>query len=174
MRGRKGKIGSSSGIISTAIYMGLVALVRISRNRTSKKTRRYFRSIEKMWTSAWTRWEEMKSNLLRDFSPIQNAEPNMRGQLFKFVWSSTKRYGNKEIRRVYSWLEGTVGPLNALLNYAGARLRELAMIYYPFPRPKAFQVREYVDGSKRILTKREVELIGEDDAVKVHWRYGYE
>ncbi|MGY5875108.1 MAG: hypothetical protein RTU30_05140 [Candidatus Thorarchaeota archaeon] len=174
MRGRKGKISSPSGIISTAIYMGLVALVRISRNRTNKKTRRYFRSIEKMWTSAWARWEEMKSKFLWDFLPIQNAEPNMRGQLFKLVFTSTKRYGNREVKRVYSWLEGTVGPLNALLNYAGARLRELAMIYYPFPRPKVFQVREYQDGSKRILTKREVDLIGEDDAIETYWRYGYE
>ncbi|MGY5854082.1 MAG: hypothetical protein RTU92_10980 [Candidatus Thorarchaeota archaeon] len=174
MRGRKGKINSSSGIISNAIYMGLVALVRISRNRTSEKTRRYFRSIEKIWTSAWNKFEEMQSNFLWDFSPIQNAEPNMRGQLFKFVWSSTKRYGNRETKRVYNWLGGTVGPLNALLNYSGARLRELAMIYFPFPRPKTFQVRVYPDGSKKILTKREVELIGSDNAVKVYWRYGYE
>ncbi|MFQ5834257.1 MAG: hypothetical protein ACE5H4_16250, partial [Candidatus Thorarchaeota archaeon] len=174
MRGRKGKINNPSGIISTAIYMGLAALTRIARNRVSKKTRRYYLSIEKMWTSVRSSLEEQKGLSQTDFSPVQNAEPNMRGQFLKIVWISTKRFGNREFKRVYSWLEGTVGPLNALLNYAGARLRDLAMTLYPFPRPQAFQIREYPDGSKKTLTKTEAEEIADDGAINVYWRYGYE
>ncbi len=173
MRGRKGKINNSSGIVSTAIYMGLVALTRIARNRVSRKTCRYYASIEKMWTSARKSLEQNGATQ-PDFSPVQNAEPNMRGQFLKFVWKSTKRYGNREFKRVYSWLEGTVGPLNALLNFAGARLRDAAMTLYPFPRPQAFQVREYPDGSQRVLTKAEADDSMDDSAIKVYWRYGYE
>ncbi|MFQ5833370.1 MAG: hypothetical protein ACE5H4_11745 [Candidatus Thorarchaeota archaeon] len=174
MRGRKGKINNSPGILSTAIYMGLVALNRLARNRVSRKTRRYCQSIKKIWVSVRNSLEEQKGLSQTDFSPVQNAEPNMRGQFLKIVWTSTKRYGNREFKRVYSWLEGTVGPLNALLNYAGARLRDLAMILYPFPRPLAFQIREYPDGSKKTLTKIEADKIVDDTAVKVYWRYGYE
>ncbi len=170
MRGRKGKIDNPSGTISTAIYMGLVALTRIARNRVSRKTRRHYQSIEKMWNSARKDFEQGGT----DFSHVQNAEPNMRGQFLKIVWTSTKRFGNKELKRVYSWLEGTVGPLNALLNYAGARLRDIAMTLYPFPRPQAFQIREYLDGSKRIFTKTEADEIVDDGATKIYWRYGYE
>jgi hypothetical protein len=144
--------------------MGLVALTRIARNRVSRKTRRYYASIEKMWTSARTSLEQ-KGATPPDFSPVQNAEPNMRGQFLKLMWTSTKRYGNREFKRVYSWLEGTVGPFNALLNYAGARLRDIAMTLYPFPRPQAFQIREYPDGSKRVLTKTEADNPIDDGAI---------
>ncbi|NHI83739.1 MAG: hypothetical protein EAX81_05510 [Candidatus Thorarchaeota archaeon] len=174
MRGRKGRINSPSGILSTAIYMGLVALCRISRNRASKKTRKFHRSIEKMWASAREDYKVQKGLRQNDFSPIKNAEPNMRGQFLKFVWTSTKRYGNKEFKRVYSWLEGTVGPLNALLNYAGACLRDLAMVLYPFPQPQRFQIREWPNGTRRILTESEASEITKDGTVKVHWRSGYE
>ncbi len=168
MRGRKGKSNNPSAMLSAAIYMGLVALVRIARNRSSKKTRKFCHSIEKIWASARESMEE-RQNL----SPVQNAEPNMRGQFLKFVWSSTKRFGNREFKRVYSWLEGTVGPLNALLNYAGARLRDIAMALYPFPKPQAFQIREYPDGSKKVFTKEEADNIIDDGAINVYWKYGY-
>ncbi len=97
----------------------------------------------------------------------------MRNQFFGIVWTSTRRFGNREFKRVYNWLEGTVGPLNALLNYAGARLRDLAMTRYPFPEPESFQIRKYPDGSKKIFSKEEAERLGPDDAVKTYWRGGY-
>ena len=137
--------------------MGLVALVRLASKRTSEKTRKFYSSIEKMWRAAREDG---------DFSSIQNAEPNMRGQSLKMVWVSTRRFGNREAKRVYSWLEGTVGPLNALLNYVGARLRDLAMTRYPVPEPDSFRIRKYPDGSKKVLTKEDDELLGTDDAVK--------
>jgi hypothetical protein len=127
-----------------------------------------------MWTSARENYKIKKEQRKIDFTPIKNAEPNMRGQFLKFVWASTKRFGNKEFKRVYSWLEGTVGPLNALLNYAGARLRDLAMVLYPFPQPMRFQIREFPDGTRKILTESEASEITKDGATKVHWRSGYE
>ncbi|MHA1883021.1 MAG: hypothetical protein ACTSUO_08255, partial [Candidatus Thorarchaeota archaeon] len=172
MNTRKRMDISPNTILSTAIYMGLVALTRIVRNRMSKKTRRYYSSIEMMWNNAKCTYVGQNPRQ-RDFVPIQNAEPNMRGRFLKFLWSSTRRFGNKESNRVYSWLEGSVGPLNSLLNYAGARLRDLTMTLYSFPKPQKFEVRKYADGSKKILTMAEAKKL-DDDVVKVYYKYGYE
>ncbi len=174
MRGCKGRIAEPNDVLIVAVSMGLSALVRLTENRSSKKTHRYLKSILKMWEKANTALEDEADQVKMGFSPVQTAEPNMRGQFFKFIVTSLKRYGNKELKRVYSWVEGTVGPFNALLNYAGARLRELAMFGYPFPRPEAFQIRVYKDGTKRVVRKEEAEKHGKDSAVKIYWRYGYD
>jgi hypothetical protein len=164
VRGVKEKKTWPNDVLSSAIAMGLVALVRLASKRTSEKTRKLYHSIEKMWQAA-------KED--DDFSSVQRAEPNMRGHFLKMVWVSTRRFGNREAKRVYSWLEGTVGPLNALLNYAGARLRDLAMTLYPFPRPETFYIRKYPDGSRRVLTSEENEQLGKDNATRIHKRAGY-
>ncbi len=165
MRVSKRKNSRPNDILASAISMGLVALVRLASKRTSEKTRKFYMSIEKMWRTARER---------HDFSSIQSTEPNMRGLFLKMVWVSTRRFGNREAKRVYSWLEGTVGPLNALLNYVGARLRDLAMTRYPFPEPESFRIRKYPDGSKKVLTKDDDELLGTDDAVKKYRKAGYQ
>ncbi len=165
MRSLKRKKNHPNDILSSAIYMGLVSLVRLASKRTSEKTRKFFSSIENMWRTARD---------AGDFSTIQSAESNMRGHFLKMVWVSTRRYGNRELKRVYSWFEGTVGPLNALLNYAGARLRDLAMTRYPFPEPETFYIRKYPDGSKKVLTKEENEHLGKDDAVEKYRKAGYQ
>ena len=153
-------------ILASAINMGLVSLVRLVSKRTNERTRKHYISIKSMWQ----KWREQPERTIIDFHPV---EPNMRNQYLGIVWTSTKRYGNREFKRVYNWLEGTVGPLNALLNYAGARLRDLAMTRYPFPEPESFQIRKYADGSKKILSKKEADLLDPDDAVKTYWRGGY-
>jgi len=173
MRTRKRMKTDPNTVLSNAIYMGLVALIRLARNRTSKKTRRYYNSIEKMWQKARAAYENQNKRY-RDFLLIQNAEPNMRGQFLKFVWSSTRRFGNRETKRAYSWLEGSVGTLNSLLNYAGARLRDLAMTLYPFPEPVKFEVRKYSDGSKETFTMKEAEKIKNDGAIKTYYKFGFE
>ncbi len=170
---RKKKTNCLNEVLTSAIYMGLVALVRLASKRVNSKTRNNYKSIEKIWSNIRKQLEHQKKERVKDFSVVQNAEPNMRGQFLKMVWKSTKRFGNKELKRVYSWLEGSVGSLNALLNYAGARLRDLAATRYPFPKPESFQVRVYADGSKKILTKEEADELGKDDAIKTYSRAGY-
>ncbi|MGY5879046.1 MAG: hypothetical protein RTV31_02295 [Candidatus Thorarchaeota archaeon] len=163
---RKRKKSFPNDILSTAIYMGLVSLVRLASKRTSVKTRKHYISIKNMWE----KWRVQLERKIIDFHPV---EPNMRNQFLGILWASTRRFGNREFKRVYNWLEGTVGPLNALLNYAGARLRDLAMTRYPFPEPESFQIRKYEDDSKKIFSKEETDLLGPDDAVKTYWRGGY-
>lgn len=163
---QKRKKNHPNDILASAIYMGLVSLVRLASKRTNQKTRKYYISIKNMWQ----KWRDHLERKIIDFHPV---EPNMRNQFLGIVWTSTRRFGNREVKRVYNWLEGAVGPLNALLNYAGARLRDLAMTRYAFPDPESFQIRKYADGSKKILSKEEVDLLGPDDAVKTYWRGGY-
>ncbi|TFG99704.1 hypothetical protein E4H12_01730 [Candidatus Thorarchaeota archaeon] len=146
--------------------MGLVSLVRLASKRTSQSTLKHYISIKNMWQ----RWREHLESKIIDFHPV---EPNMRNQFLAITWQSTRRFGNREFKRVYSWFEGTVGPLNALLNYAGARLRDLAMTRYPFPEPESFHIRKYSDGSKKIFSKEEADRLEPDHAVKTYWRGGY-
>ena len=174
MKTRKRMTTDPNTVLSNAIYMGLVALTRLARNRTNKKTRRYYRSIEKMWVKARADYEDQNPRY-PDLTPVQKAEPNMRGQFLKSTYSSTRRYGNRETKRVYSWLEGSVGNLNSLLNYSGARLRDLAMTLYPFSEPEKFEVREYADGSKKILTPSQTkDSKGDPNAIKTYYKFGYE
>ncbi len=163
-------------ILATAIYAGLTALVRLARRRTNKWTSTYLDSILTIWNE--TKSEFKRSRLGRgklrlDFTPIRNAEANMRRLFLSILWHSTRRFGNKEFKRVYKWVEGTVGPLNALLNYLGARLRDLAMTKYPFPEPEFFQVRVYPDGTRLVIGKRDVAKYLQDDAKEVYWKAGY-
>lgn len=169
--GRKKKDFHANIVLARAIQMGLVALARLASCRVDKETRPLADAIQKIWDTAQALFRA--SSNPRDFSAIQAAESNLRKLFLDILWYSTIRFGNKEKRRIYSWREGTVGPLNALLNYAGARLRELATTRYPIEEPTQFQIRTYADGSVKVLPKRVALKIGPDDAVKVEWNAGY-
>ncbi len=134
---------------------GLVALVRLARRTATAQTRRYFESIVRIWNEARNKY---RASGHRDFTVIQHAENNMRRLFLKMVWESTRKYGNTEFKRVYSWREGSIGPLNGLLNYAGARLREVALTRYPFPEPRLFRVIT-ADGQTRVLTEQLAERL---------------
>ncbi len=174
--GRKPRELSSNAILIASIYTGLAALVRLARKRVDKRTRKYLESILTHWNKARSEYlknQKSAGKSRRDFTPIKNAEANLRRFFLKILWHSTRRYGNKEFKRVYSWEEGKVGPLNALLNYLGARLRDLAMTLYPFPEPERFQVRVYPDGTKVTIQKKHVSKYSLDDAEDTYWKAGY-
>jgi hypothetical protein len=174
--GRKQKEMHPNVILATSIYAGLAALVRLARKRVDKRTRKYLESILTIWSTAIAELKIERGNSGRprlDFTPIRNAEANLRKLFLKILWHSTRRFGNREFKRVYSWLEGTVGPLNALLNYLGARLRDLAMIRFPFPEPEKFQVRVYADGTRLVIQKKHVARYLQDGAVETYWKAGY-
>jgi len=174
--GRKPREMNPSAILTASIYSGLSALVRLSRKRVDKKTRKYLVSILKHWSEAKEEYRKNRKGTARssrDFTPIKNAEANLRKFFLKILWHSTRRFGNKEFKRVYSWEEGTVGPLNALLNYLGARLRDLAMTRYPFPDAEKFQIREYSDGTKLTIQKKYVAKYLQDEAEETYWKEGY-
>ena len=141
-----------------------------------KRTRKYLESILTHWSEAKSEYmknQRSTGESRRDFTSIKNAEANLRKFFLKILWHSTRRFGNKEFKRVYSWEEGTVGPLNALLNYLGARLRDLAMTRYPFPKPERFQVRIYPDGTRVTIQKKHVSKYTLDDAKNTYWKAGY-
>jgi len=160
-------------VLARALYAGLAALVRLAKGRQNSRTKVFYKSIQDTWLGLrkGLRANEIWSS--QSISRLQNAESNLRQFYLLMLWYSTEPYGNKEFKRVYSWREGTVGPLNALLNYAGAVLRELAVTRYPFPEPAYFQVREYRDGTVRVLPQSVAERTPTDRAVKAYWRAGY-
>lgn len=89
------------------------------------------------------------------------------------LWYSTKRYGNKEFKRVYNWREGTVGPLNELLNYMGSLLRDVLVPRYYFPDPDLYQIRKYRDGRVDIIPEGVADRIPLERGVKIHQKAGY-
>jgi len=174
--GRKPREMNPNAILTASIYTGLTALVRLARKRVDKKTCKYLESILTHWSEARAEQKRRRESVGKsrlDFTPIKNAEANLRRFFLKILWHSTRRFGNNEFKRVYSWEEGTVGPLNALLNYLGARLRDLATTRYPFPEPEKFQIRKYSDGTKATIQKKHVSKYAHDDANETHWKAGY-
>ncbi|TFG96636.1 hypothetical protein E4H12_10600 [Candidatus Thorarchaeota archaeon] len=174
--GRNPREMNPSAILTVSIYTGLSALVRLARKRVDKKTRKYLESILTEWCEAKEAYRNNRKSTGRsrlDFSPIKNAEANLRRFFLKILWHSTRRFGNKEFKRVYNWEEGTVGPLNALLNYLGARLRDLAMTRFPFPESEKFQVRKYSDGTRLTVQKKYVSKYKKDGVVQTYWKAGY-
>ncbi len=171
--GRRPRTFQPNAVLQSAIYSGLSSLARISHGRVRSKTKKHYKSIDTNWRKAWTEWEESLQIDPYDYAPIQNAEPNLRRIFFKILWQTTKRYGNTETKRVYSWQEGTVGPLNALLNYSGARLRDLALTYYPFPEPVEYEIRIYPDKTTKVFPKNVAKKYPDLNADKTYTKAGY-
>ncbi len=159
--------------LSTAIYSGLAALVNLAYKRKNSQTLKLYGQIEQIWGNARRKKRVDKKHGSHGFSSVQNVESVLRNLSLKMLWKSTRRYGNKESKRVYSWREGTVGPLNALLNFAGSVLRDVLVPRYPFPDPDLYEIREYPDGKKKILPKNVAEKIPLGKKVKTHIRAGY-
>ncbi len=87
------------------------------------------------------------------FVPICDVEKHLRKNFLELAFNTTALNGNKETKRVYSWKEGTIGPLNVLLNIAGAQLRLLGMTRYPFPLPQEKKVRRINKSGKEYFQK---------------------
>ncbi len=170
---RLGSSGKPSQILAQSVMTGLAALVRLAQARGSSQTQKYVNSMTKVWTSAKKELKENQVLSPHDFSSVQNIEHLLRQRWLDIIWHSTKRYGNREFKRVYSWREGSVGPLNSLLNYAGARLRDLATTHYPFPEPQYYLFLQYADGRKTFVPRSVVSEDTPDDAVREYWRAGY-
>ena len=158
-------------VLAAAMHAGLAALVRLASRRVTRdhNVQSLFDGVQQMWKDAGKEWKKGKLAGINDFSPIFNAEPNIRKNYLGMLWLTTEPYGNTETRRVYSWHEGTMGPLNELLNYAGAQLRGLAMKHFPFPKPQYYQVREYADGKRIILHRSTALRHPPQDALKAFW-----
>jgi len=160
-------------VLSTAIYSGLAALVNLAYKRKNGQTIKFYKQIDKLWETVRRERRADKYQGSHDFSSVQKIESILRNLYLKMIWKSTRQYGNKEFKRVYSWREGTVGPLNALLNFAGAVLRDILVPRYPFPDPDLYEIREFPDGRKKILTKKVADKIPPEKKVKSYIRTGY-
>ncbi len=171
--GRKIREFRPNEVLVNAIYSGLSALVRLSYKRKNDSTNKFYEKTRSNWEDACIEWESCRKQGSHDFSSIQNKEPILRRLYLQMLWYGTVRYGNKEFKRVYSWREGTVGPLNELLNYMGSQLRDILVPRYYFPDPNHYQIRKYRDGRREIIPKSVADKIPPEKGVKVYQKSGY-
>ena len=162
-------------VLAAAIYAGLAALVRLAERRVTKDPEiiKLFNEIKEMWEVARTEYKRLKKMGVIDFSLILNIEHNMRKSYLGMLWYSTRPFGNTDFKRVYRWRDGTIGPLNELLNLAGAELRSVATKYYSFPRVQYYQIREYSNKKMEVLRKSIALKFPPKKGVEVSWTAAY-
>ena len=122
--------------IARAYLNGLSTLKDLLYRRFIKSIKYVYTSTQTKWASALDKWRQSKRHGIPDFSPITEVERHMRRNFNKMIWETTARYGNTEYKRIQNERKGKVGPLNRLLNMAGAQLRNYAVIRYSFPEPE--------------------------------------
>lgn len=162
-----------NAVIAEAVYKGLSSLVRIAAKRKNRHTERIVESMKGLWETARHEFRDARAAGSPDFSMIQGRESTLRRLFLKTLWTSTRPYGNRETKRVYDWREGSVGPLNGLLNFAGAALRDAVVPRYPFPEPDLYQVRRTKNGGKKVLPKQVADKVPIRRGTKTHLRVGY-
>jgi hypothetical protein len=160
-------------VLADAIYSGLSALVRLSLKRKNTRTIKFYNQIESIWENVRKGTKYPNNHGSYDFSSVQSVEPVIRGLYLQMLWHSTRRYGNKEFKRVYNWREGTIGPLNALLNFAGSALRDILVPRYPFPDPQLYQIRDCSGGSKKIIPMNMADKIPLGEGISSYLKAGY-
>jgi hypothetical protein len=170
-RYRKGIPAFPAKVLATSIYTGLSALVRLAQRLLTNDPEviRLVDEITSMWETATKEYERSKREGTPDYSCILAVEHSLRKNFLAILWQTTKPYGNTEKKRIYRWSQGTIGPLNSLLNYAGSVLRSIAMRYFTFPNVTYYQVREFPDGSMKVLPKRTTKKYPPENNVKTYW-----
>ncbi|MHA1423918.1 MAG: hypothetical protein ACTSWA_12775 [Candidatus Thorarchaeota archaeon] len=171
--GRKVQEFRPNVVLASAIYSGLSALVNLAYNRKSSQTATQFNQIREIWEKTRKAKSLNRQIGSHDFSSVQDVESALRTLYLQILWTTTRCYGNRETKRVYSWREGTVGPLNGLLNFTGSALRNTVVPRYPFPDPDMYEVRKYPNGQKKVFPKSVANKIPAEDNVKVYDRAGY-
>ncbi|TFG06107.1 hypothetical protein EU538_10775 [Candidatus Thorarchaeota archaeon] len=172
MAGTRGYPRHPERVLASALYAGLAALYRLADQMLSdydKKAYDLLTGINNMWRETRRSLKEADN----DLTALFNIEPNMRKSFLGMLWQLTVPYGNREFKRVYRWSEGAIGPLNALLNYAGAQLRALAMRLFPFPRPTYYQIREHPDGTIQTLHRSTAMKHPAAEGIKTRWIAAY-
>ncbi|MFW9887707.1 MAG: hypothetical protein ACFFER_05955 [Candidatus Thorarchaeota archaeon] len=171
--GRKVQEFRPNVVLADAIYTGLSTLVRLAQKRKNRRTIEFYNQIVSNWRETQSRSKAVTTEDSFNSYSVQNKEPVLRRLYLQMLWYSTEPYGNREFKRVYSWRKGTVGPLNALLNIAGAALRDILIPRYPFPNPEFYQVRKYPDSLKKVIPKHVADRIPVEKGVETTLRAGY-
>ncbi|MCJ7817228.1 MAG: hypothetical protein MUP60_00080, partial [Candidatus Thorarchaeota archaeon] len=129
------------------------SILRLIREGAGELPELYDRSQALFETAKNSRETKSRERDPDRFVPICDVEKHLRKNFLELAFNTTALNGNKETKRIYSWNEGTIGPLNVLLNIAGAQLRLLGMIRYPFPQPQEKKVRRINKSGKEYFQK---------------------
>ncbi|MFW9845963.1 MAG: hypothetical protein ACFFD6_04395 [Candidatus Thorarchaeota archaeon] len=171
--GRKVQEFRPNVVLADAIYTGLSTLVRLAQKRKNRRTIEFYDQIVGNWREVQNRSKAITMEDSFNSYSVQEKESVLRRLYLQMLWYSTEPYGNKEFKRVYNWRKGTVGPLNALLNIAGAALRDILVPRYPFPDPGLYQVRKYPNGEKKIIPKQVADKLPAERGVETTLRAGF-
>ena len=126
----------------------------------------YQRSL-KIWRKAWAESQKRKKRKDIDyFIPICKVERHLRKNQNEMVLNTTAPVGNRETKRVYSFEEGTIGPINQILSNAGGRLKFLGMTRYFLPTPARISY-EYTLRNGRTKVESGYGYLGSTRSVKV-------
>jgi hypothetical protein len=149
----KGVIMYPERALRHAKHLAMRSLVPLIQRGSDIHEKPYHHAL-KIWSEAKEQSDSIRALGRNDyFIPICKIEKYLRKDHHDMVFNTTALYGNTEVKRVYTWKEGSIGPLNRLENLAGARLRFLAMTRYPFPRPEVIQDR-WIRKDGKETTKR--------------------
>ena len=148
-------------VLTKALHQGLSAVVNLSRVRITEQTAHLFRGgmgrkgMRKVWTEAQEDYRRSVALRSPDARHLQRAENNIRKSFYSILFNTAAKYGNTEEKRKRRGEDRRY--LNALKDYAGARLRDVGASRYPFPPTKQLYlesgdvVRGYRGNSRRPL-----------------------
>ncbi|MHA1736622.1 MAG: hypothetical protein ACTSYX_10300 [Candidatus Thorarchaeota archaeon] len=127
-------------ILTDALRRGLSATLAIARDRITAETRNLYygdkrrKGMVRVWGEAKGLYMDSVRKGVPDARLLADAENDIRRSFIRLLLKTSVKYGNQEHKRVRAG-EGSRGYLNLIWDYAGARLRDVAMANYTFPKP---------------------------------------
>ncbi len=110
---------------------GLRALVNLMIPRVSKETNHLYSKAAIILKQAIADWNGSCRDGQPDFSIMMKAERKLRKMELANHFETTRKYGNREHKRVRNEQEGRVGLLNKKYNLVGGISRNYMLIMYP-------------------------------------------
>ena len=124
-------------VLTRGLNLGLSATLALARERVTDKTYPLYgggsgrKGMRRIWDDAKKEYFRTVQEKSPKAAVLQNVENNIRRNFQKIMLKTSVRYGNAEVKRKRRGENKRY--LNQLWDYAGSRLRDVAMERYPFP-----------------------------------------
>ncbi len=124
-------------VLTRGLKLGLSATLVLARERVTDKTYPLYgggngrKGMRRIWDDAKREYYKTVQEKSPKATVLQDVENNIRRNFQKIMLKTSVRYGNTEVKRKRRGENRRY--LNQLWDYAGSRLRDVAMERYPFP-----------------------------------------
>ncbi len=146
-------------VLTKALQSGLTATAYLARGRVTKSTRHLYwggkdrKGIRKILKDALLDYQRSVKERRPDARHLQRVENNIRRNHNKIVLNTSVLYGNVEVKRRRRKEDRKY--INILADYFGAIIRNLGVLWFPFPTPvrmltKDKSVKRIYPGNARI------------------------